>query len=381
MKKERNMKIIIKIFLVTLLSLFLVSCDGVVTEKHAFRSLNKHLSSKYGEEFEISNIRGIMVNRDMESYYEADIIPKRYVDTEKYEDKFLLRRGRVYIKNGIFGEKIDKTTDTYGIVRVSKAAGDFFMPKLEELFGKQVLPIFQIAASKESKEGNFIDTMKLNRTITIGGAIYIFGRIDNLDEKEVYQGKIFEFINYMMSEGLFEYVDIAIYILDERCLTDGFGNDVGYQLVEARRSIDTADEFIAYRRELMGALEEEFGEMAEDEKLDRIDRYSRAYILSISIDKSRSLDRIDNYDRVYMKDFQKNDLNKYSVIYYNSIRKGDFWRHNRFVERFWYLNRLDEIYWPLDYSSSEDVKLLNIMKIDYKEYDARKVYRNEWDGE
>ena len=350
------MKKIIKLFSVTLLSLFLISCGGTVTSEDVFQSLSNHLLSEYGEEFEVSNIRGIRVSSDGESYYEADIIPSRYVDTGKYYDRYFWRLGQVVIKKNIFGETIDYTTDTYGIVQVNVTANDYFMPKLEELFGKQVLPIFQIRSWIVANNGDFMDTMILNKNAIIGGGVYIFGRIDDLEEKEVYREKIFEFIQYMRAQELFDdrSVDLAFAILDDRCLTESFDNEVGYRLIEGRRTIDTADEFIAYRKELMGTLEEEFKMMTEEEKLDRIDRH----------------DRIELRD-TWGNDNMRNKLNKYSFIYHKGIYSREFLE----VEL-----RLRHIK-KLDYDVLDDLKLLNTMKIDYDEYIRENLHNNEWDGE
>lgn len=351
MNKGQNM---LKIITLMILSFFLLSCGKIVKEDDATKALSKHLMDEYHEEFEIENMYGTLTNPDGEVYYEADIIPSRYVGTGKYRDKYFWRLGQVVIDKNIFGEEIKYSTDTYGIVQVNVTANDYFMPKLEELFGKQVLPIFQIKTSIAANNGKFLDTMKLNKHATIGGGIYIFTRIDNLDQKEIFREKIYSFIQHMKKVDLFNKVDLAFYILDERCLTERFDREVGPKLIEAREELKTADEFIAYRKELIATLDEDFEKMTDEERLERIDRYDREKMLD-----------------TWGWDDKENKLNKYTTIYHNAFRSRKYLE----VEL-----RLRE-FKKLDYLSLNELKLLNTIKVDYKEYNVEKAYNQEWDGE
>ena len=351
MNKRRNT---LKFIILMILSFFLLSCGKIVTEDDATKALSKHLLDEYHEEFEVENMYGTLTNLDGKVYYEADIIPSRYVGTGKYKDKYFWRLGQVVIDKNIFGEEIKYSTDTYGIVQVNVTANEYFMPKLEELFGKQVLPIFQIKTSIAANNGRFLDTMKLNKHATIGGGIYIFTRIDNLGQKEIYREKIYSFIQHMKKVDLFNKVDLAFYILDERCLTERFDKEVGPKLVEARKEIKTADEFIAYRKKLMATLDEDFEKMTEEEKLERIDRYDRL--------KMRDINGFDD---------ESNKMNKYSVIYHKAIYSRKFLEVELRLRRFK----------KLDYDKYEDLNLLNTMKVIYREYDEEKAYQQKWNGE
>ena len=352
MSKMQN---ILKIIILIVLSLLLLSCGKIVTEDDATRALSKHLLEKYSEEFEVENMYGTLTNPDGEVYYEADIILSRYVGTGKYKDKYFWRLGQVVIEKNIFGEEIKYSTDTYNRERVNESANEYFMPKLEELFGKQVLPIIQLDLNSVARTGDFIETVRISEAnVGIGGGIYIFTRIDNLDQKEVFREKIFKFIMYMKQEKLFKYVDLAFYILDERCLTERFDEEVGSKLVEAREEIKTADEFISYRKELMATLDEDFNKMTVEERLERIDSYDRL--------KMRDVWGWDNID---------NKLNKYTIIYHNAFRSRKYLE----VEL-----RLRE-FKKLDYLSLNELKLLNTVKVDYREYDEENAYQQEWDGE
>ena len=353
MKKKLGILVVIVLFIRLLMSFADIN---QVTPEEARQALSAHLLKKYGEEFEIRYLGRRAHPRGSGEFYQADIIPSRYVDTGKYRDEYYWRLGNVNLGIGILGEKIKYTGDTYNIVRANESANEYFMPKLEELFGKQVLPIFQIRSSIVSRRGDFIETLNLNKNATIGGGVYIFGRIDDLAEKEVYREKIFEFIQYMREQELFDEkrVDLAFYILDERCLTERFDTEVGYQLVEARKNLKTADEFISYRMELMSTLEEEFENMTDEERLERIDRYDRM-----------------NLRDIWGDDDMRNKLNKYSFIYHKGIYS------RKFLEVELRLRHIKK----LDYDELEDLKLLNTMKIDYNEYVRENLHNNEWDGE
>jgi len=52
--------------------------------------------------------------------------------------------------------------------------------------------------------------------------LYIFDRIDNEEEKERRRREIFNFVQYLKDEGLFEYLEMRIVIMDERVLAPSY---------------------------------------------------------------------------------------------------------------------------------------------------------------
>ncbi|RGY67271.1 hypothetical protein DXA30_00490, partial [Fusobacterium ulcerans] len=175
------------------------SCGQEATTYEAKEALSKHLIERYGEEFEI----GYMGRRSdgKEVWYEAEIYPSKYVGTPKERDKYYRESGTVNIKKGIFGEKLGKAGDTYGIVEVNESAEEFYGKRLKELFGDNVLQVYDIWFNRILEDYSFENIIKVSdeeRTaLIIKGGIYIFGRVENDEEREWYRKQIYEFIQFM----------------------------------------------------------------------------------------------------------------------------------------------------------------------------------------
>ncbi|EPC09117.1 hypothetical protein [Fusobacterium ulcerans] len=217
------MKKLFRIFIILSITVLFTSCGKEVTSYEAKEVLSKHLIERYGEEFEI----GYMGRRSdgKEVWYEAEIYPSKYVGTPKERDKYYRESGTVNIKKGIFGEKLGKAGDTYGIVKVNESAEEFYGKKLKELFGNNVLQVYDIWFNRILENYSFENIIKVSdeeRTaLIIKGGIYIFGRVENDKDREWYRKQIYEFIQFMKETGTFEYVRLSFYIIDERMLAEG----------------------------------------------------------------------------------------------------------------------------------------------------------------
>ena len=115
------MKKLFRILIVLLIALSFISCGKEVTSQEAKEALSKHLIERYGEEFEIGYI-GRRSDGDDDIWYQAEIYPSKYVGTPKEREKYYRESGTVNIEKGIFGEKLGKAGDTYGIVKVNESA-------------------------------------------------------------------------------------------------------------------------------------------------------------------------------------------------------------------------------------------------------------------
>ena len=225
MKKE------MKYFLVALTLLF-ISCGQKATTYEAKEVLSKHLIERYGEEFEI----GYMGRRSdgKEMWYEAEIYPSKYVGTIKERDKYYRESGTANVEKGIFGERLGFAGDTYGIVKINESAEEFYEKKLKELFGDNVLQVYDIKFNRILKDYDFKNIIKVWKEegvrLTIRGGIYIFGRVENDEDREWYRKQIYEFIQFMKETGTFEYVDLNFTISDERIFSDKFFNNSKLQL-------------------------------------------------------------------------------------------------------------------------------------------------------
>ena len=217
------MKKLFKILIILSIAMSFISCGREVTSWEAKEALSKHLIERYGEEFEI----GYMGRRSdgKEVWYEAEIYPSKYVGTVKEYDKYYRESGTVNIEKGILGEKLGKAGDTYGIVKVNESAEKFYKKKLKELFGDNVLQVYDIWFNRILDDYSFENIIRVSdeeRTaLIIKGGIYIFGRVENDKDREWYRKQIYEFIQFMKETGTFEYVRLSFYIIDERMLVEG----------------------------------------------------------------------------------------------------------------------------------------------------------------
>ena len=267
MKKE------IKYFLVALTLLF-ISCGQKATTYEAKEVLSKHLIERYGEEFEI----GYMGRRsdEKEMWYEAEIYPSKYVGTIKERDKYYRESGTVNVEKGIFGEKLGKAGDTYGIVKVNESAEEFYGKKLKELFGNNVLQVYDIWFNRILEDYSFENIIKVSdeeRTaLIIKGGIYIFGRVENDEEREWYRKQIYEFIQFMKETGTFEYVDLGITVIDERELID-VTNPRKY-IKDLSNNLDK-ETWRKERRRLMKKANDEFQELSKEKIKERINSLNK----------------------------------------------------------------------------------------------------------
>ena len=216
------MKSFFKYSLLIIVLLF-TSC-GRVTEQEARKALSEHLKTRYNEEFNISLIG--RRSDDKDTWYQAIIYPKKYEGIIREYDEYYHRNGTVDIKKGIFGESIDYVGDTYRIVLMNESANKFYLPKLKELFGENVLPILDINIAELSIYPEFLtemkERMKAGGHPQIKGGIYIFGRVESDKDREWYRKQIYEFVQFMKKTGTFEYVDLEFIISDDRIFSDEF---------------------------------------------------------------------------------------------------------------------------------------------------------------
>ena len=327
------MKKFLKYFLI-MMFLLLTAC-GKVTEKEARTALSKHLKTRYNEEFCI----GLIGKRSdgSKTWYEAEIYPKKHRG-----DRYYYSSGNVNIKKSLFGESIDYVGDIYSLVLLNESANEFYLPKLKELFGENVLPIFNTDVGRLAIKPDFYTTLKEskeeNRILELKGGIYIFGRVENDEDREKYREEIYKFLSFMKETGTFEYVSLGINIADERCLTDYFKKNIE-NLLKAKEKYKTSSEFIAYRDKIFKEAEKEFEQMSKEEKQKRISEFNKSSLL-------------------------ESDIDGYGVIYHAGILSPKFKDSEPRAQ-----SKRKE------YNDIKDVELLNTMKILYMEY-----YRKE-DGE
>lgn len=205
---------------------------GCLSESdRAERVLQKHLKDRYGEEFVIFGMGKRAGN--VRRWYEAAVIyPKSYIGTRKENDSYYWGKGFVELNNGMKGG------DTYGKVLLNESANEFYGKKLKELFGENYLAVIDVKGPYSHID--FEEEMESRRKSLeteiggippeISGGIYIFGRVENDEDREWYRKQIYEFVQFMKETGTFEYVDLNFTISDERIFSDEFYSNPKLQL-------------------------------------------------------------------------------------------------------------------------------------------------------
>ena len=229
--------------------------------------LLNHLKSKYNKEFVI--IYDGERSDGISSWYEAEIYPKEFIGTAREYDKYYWAKG--FVEAGEVG-------DTYGQVLLKESANKFYLSKLEELFGKNVLPVIEID-DKFCKftdfEKELEDLKKINAPMPISGGIYIFGRVENDEDREKYREEIYKFLSFMKETGTFEYVDLEFYISDERIFSDEFYTNKKLQLEmkEFKNYIDPYG-----RKKILNKVNESYNRTNKNDILKRINNLNRSNI-------------------------------------------------------------------------------------------------------
>lgn len=214
--------------------------------------LLNHLEKKYNKEFIIAF--GGERSDGRSKWYEAEIYPKELEGTTREYDKYYWAKG--FVEQG-------KGGDTYGKVLLNESANEFYLPKLKELFGENVLPVLDLKGAYDSTD--YEEEMKLRRKLfekdstgkylPLSGGIYIFGRVENDEDREWYRKQIYEFVQFMKQTGTFEYVDLAFYISDERLLSDEFQNNESLQNALRKLGEKVA---VKERKEILSKVDESY---------------------------------------------------------------------------------------------------------------------------
>lgn len=226
--------------------------------------LLNHLESRYDKEFVI--VYDGERSDGIGSWYEAEIYPKELIGTIKENDTYYWAKG--FVEAGEVG-------DTYGQVLLKESANKFYLSKLEELFGKNVLPVIEID-DKFCKftdfEKELEDLKKINAPMPISGGIYIFGRVENDEDREWYRKQIYEFVQFMKETGTFEYVDLGITVIDERELIN---LDNPQKYIENLSNNLDKETWRKERRRLMKNGDKEFVKLSKTELQKRINSLNK----------------------------------------------------------------------------------------------------------
>lgn len=303
--------------------LFIFILKGV---KSPEKRILEYLKDKYKEEFVIE----LMGKRNSE--IRAEVLPKKYIGTIRQYDS--------YYSSTVFVPPYGEIGDNYGRMLLKESANEYFRPKLEELFGKNILPVFTLEGGydfpdfKKEMEKRQIKFKERPDGVfsPLSGGIYIFGRVENEEDREHYRKQIYEFIQYLKQEGMFEYTLLKIRIIDERVLTKGYrnnDNNISENLIElANDKSLNRKEYSKQRVKLMSKFDKEYNKMTDKEEV--MENYSKAALNKSYIKvfgKGASLLSFFSYSPKYIisrgwnRDKNSDDYEK--VKYYNRIEEVD----------------------------------------------------------
>ena len=288
--------------------------------------LLRHLEKKYNKEFVIAY--GGKRSIGISSWYEAEIYPKELVGTPREKDKYYWAKG--FVENG-------KGGDTYGKVLLNESANNFYLPKLKELFGENVLPVLDLKGGYI--EEDYVKEMELRNKLykerpdgnfnPLSGGIYIFGRVESDEDREWYRKQIYEFVQFMKETGTFEYVSLWLVVADERVLSDEFVNNKKDKEKLLRLHNENETEFRKQRAEIMK-------------------KYSKSYE-ETAIENIR--ERTDNILKSDLYDTGGNAIGLARMTYYNELLVTPL-----YSEKYIKSQSLEDNYKLKDYDKVEDVE-------------------------
>ena len=262
--------------------------------------LLRHLEKRYNKEFVIA-YKGKR-NIGISSWYEAEIYPKELVGSPREKDKYYWAKG--FVENG-------KGGDTYGKVLLNESANNFYLPKLKELFGENVLPVLDLKGGYI--EEDYVKEMELRNKLykerpdgnfnPLSGGIYIFGRVESDEDREWYRKQIYEFVKFMKQTGTFEYVALTFEIIDERILSTEFSKVKSE--FEKKVNINKRRELLSNikpitsqekKEKMENLIKSEMSDFSGKLLLLYTQIYSEKYIKSNSLD--REIKSYDNYEDI-----------------------------------------------------------------------------------
>jgi hypothetical protein len=287
---------LIATFIVFVLPLLSINIGGNKTEK-VREIIEKSLYEDYGEEFVVDRIG--MRSAAGEKFYQARIYPKSIIGTEKENDKYYYSTASVEI--GLFG-KLYGVGDNFSDIKRNDEMEEYLKPKVKEIFGNRIrLKVnvtHQVTGDKSwwadygsatLKEMNdMIKKDPEHNRMLLTLYIYIFDRIDNEEEKEKRREEIFEYINYLKKEGLFEYLEMGVIFVDERVLAPSYA-EYDRKIFITEDVKELIDGEIVYlppkelREEMSRVLGEEVSKMSEEELIENMNKIRKS---DLDIDKS-----------------------------------------------------------------------------------------------
>ena len=269
--------------------------------------IEAYLYNEYGEEFVADRV-GTRNYPDGKTRFIARIYPESIIGTNKEGDPYYTATAGVEKK--IFG-RLGAVGAGYENVLIKLEAEEYINKKAKELFGERVL-IKTDVKYKLRKKGNSYFSWQIvsgfeellervnndpnNHRIEMDLYIYIFDRIETEEEKEERRRQIFDFIQYLKEEGLFEHLEMGVIFIDERVLAPGY-IDYYYKINRSEKVKEEIAGETVYlpplelRKEMSEVLQKEVDRMSEEEMVENMGKIRKNELTP---------EHIANYNRQYL---------------------------------------------------------------------------------
>ena len=103
---------------------------------------------------------------------------------------------------------------------------------------------------------------------------YIFGRVENDEDREKYREEIYKFLSFMKKTGTFEYVRLSIYIIDERMLVDGA--EKCFENIKYKSK--TRKGITAEIDKILSPMTEKYKNLSKTEKNNKLEKFNKGNI-------------------------------------------------------------------------------------------------------
>ena len=247
------------------------------------KKIKNSLYEKYEEEFIVDRIGTQTIGG--RTNYVARIYPKSKLGANGERDSYY--SSKLGLEKKPFG-RLGKVGSGYDMVMLKMQAEKYLNPKAREIFGKRVLLKSEVKYKwRSSKEidhfswkivsgfKKLLDKVKSNpekNMIELELYVYVFDRIEDGIEKEERRKDIFDFVQYLKKEDLFEYLELGIIFVDERVLAHSydkydrkiFFSDKVEEVVEGEK-VELPP--MKLRKEISKELQKEINKMSEQELL------------------------------------------------------------------------------------------------------------------
>ena len=228
----RSKKSILLLLGLILLMITVTACTVGNKKERVRKKIKNYLFDKYAEEFIVDRIGTQTI--DGRTNYVARIYPKSKLGANGERDSYY--SSKVGLEKKTFG--LGKVGSGYDMVMLKMQAEKYLKPKTREIFGKRVLLKPEVKymwrSSTEIKHYSWkivsgfkklLDKVKSNpekHRIELELYVYVFDRIETKEEKNKRRKDIFEFVQYLKEEGLFEYLEMGVIFIDERVLASSY---------------------------------------------------------------------------------------------------------------------------------------------------------------